>query len=661
MFLAALCVGIPWMVFAQHPGYYDTNFDSNPGANSNVWAFAVQPDGKILIGGEFWEVQGYVRPYVARLDSDGSLDLSFYVSVDGPVSKIIVQPDGKILISGYFTLVDGQQVTRIARLNTNGTIDTSFDVGDGPNGVVYDMALCSNGQIIVGGFFSAFNAYPKSYLARIFSDGSLDTSYPSGAAPDGYVFRLQHDSQESLYVSGGFSSIAGYSRPGLARLLPDGSIYSSFYPFNIDGLVRCFALDPASGGIFVGGYFTNICGSAYNRIALLTLSGDINASFNPGSGFNGSVDEVVVQKNGRPIAVGTFTAYNGNNAHYLARLHTDGTLDTQYSYPLGAPGNWLNAAYLLPSGKLLAGGVLTNFSIYPAGGYCRIMGERTMPNDFDGDGLSDVAVYYATAGDWYIRQSSDASLMGGGAVNWGWMTAVPALADYDTDGKTDICVFDPSTGTWYLRPSSDPMQAVFTNFGGVGGIPVPGDYDGDRIVEFAVYTPQTGTWLKHRYDGVETTLNWGWPDAIPVPADYDGDGTLDVAVYHPATGNWYLKKSSEGVEIINWGWGDAQPVQDDYDGDGKADLAVYHAETGNWYIRYYTSESEVVTMGGSGSIPVPGLYRLYEGASIQTYQMLTGTWFTLPGWQTLPWGWNGAFPVNQQFWINDRFGFWSKG
>ena len=89
------------------PGEVDPSFD--PAAITTqfgatfVNAVAVQPDGKILVGGFFDAVSGTDRQGLARLNADGSLDATFIPPLVAPgVKAIALQPDGKILVGGGF-------------------------------------------------------------------------------------------------------------------------------------------------------------------------------------------------------------------------------------------------------------------------------------------------------------------------------------------------------------------------------------------------------------------------------------------------------------------------------------------------------------------------------------------------------------------------------
>lgn len=145
-------------VFGQ-AGACDLTFDPGTGANSSVNAIAVQPDGKILIGGAFYKYNGVVQYRIARLNSDGSLDPAFD-SGSGPVGwvySMALQPDGKILIGGDFMSYDGTPRNRVARLNSDGSLDLSFNPGTGVAGTIQQyigvsaIAVQPDGKILIGG------------------------------------------------------------------------------------------------------------------------------------------------------------------------------------------------------------------------------------------------------------------------------------------------------------------------------------------------------------------------------------------------------------------------------------------------------------------------------------------------------------------------------
>jgi uncharacterized delta-60 repeat protein len=139
---------------------------------------ALQPDGKVLIGGDFTLVKGASRNGLARLNADGTLDQTFN---PGPgissgtgaipyVEGILVQPDGRILIAGWFATFNGTVRNGIARLNADGSLDGSFNPGSGADGVVRAIALQADGKMLIGGDFTTFNGVPRPGVARLYGD-----------------------------------------------------------------------------------------------------------------------------------------------------------------------------------------------------------------------------------------------------------------------------------------------------------------------------------------------------------------------------------------------------------------------------------------------------------------------------------------------------------
>lgn len=198
----------------------DTNFAVGDGVDYRVHAIALQPDGGILVGGEFSRIAGAMRNGIGRLNPDGSPDWGFDPGwgVDDAVRAIAVQPDGKVVIAGSFTLLDLEPRNRIARLNPNGTLDRTFDPLDGPDGAVYTLAYQPDGKLLLGGTFTNYNGVPCLRVARLMPDGMLDTSFDTSDGPNGDVLSLALQPDGRVVIGGSFSAVNGIARPGLARL-----------------------------------------------------------------------------------------------------------------------------------------------------------------------------------------------------------------------------------------------------------------------------------------------------------------------------------------------------------------------------------------------------------------------------------------------------------
>ena len=136
--LTRSAIGSPGRPMAQEPsavietdGTLDSTFNSGKITNGLVLDSALQPDGKLIITGQFSEVHGVARSSIARLNLDGTLDLSFDPGAGSDVGfgPISVQPDGKIIVAGFFHTVNGVARAGIARLNSDGSLDLGYDPG----------------------------------------------------------------------------------------------------------------------------------------------------------------------------------------------------------------------------------------------------------------------------------------------------------------------------------------------------------------------------------------------------------------------------------------------------------------------------------------------------------------------------------------------------
>ena len=206
------------------------------GTVGSAYALAVLSNGQILVGGDFQTFDGVATAGLVRLNANGSVDTTFNAGGAGitgndyglGVRSIFVQSDGRIVIGGYFSAYDGNAAGSVARLNPNGTFDATFNVGTGvSDGGVFAVAVQSNGQVLAGGGYNTFDGASVQHLVRLNADGSLDTGY----APDGGLFISEVDAllvqPDGTALAGGeFLSQGGLVNSphnGLARLLTDGT------------------------------------------------------------------------------------------------------------------------------------------------------------------------------------------------------------------------------------------------------------------------------------------------------------------------------------------------------------------------------------------------------------------------------------------------------
>lgn len=340
-------------------GRPDPSFTIGSGANT-LSANAVQPDGQILIGGYLTVYNGVQKIGIARLNTDGTLDNSFHSGSgpsggvnsggNGSVEVILPLPNGKILIAGNFTVYDGVPRSNIARLNADGSIDLTFDPGTGANDEIYSMEIQPNGKLLIVGKFTQYQGSPRNYLARLNVDGTLDTSYDPGSSVTGLasnnaIMNTATLSNGEVLVAGAFrSDVGNSSKNGLVKLLANGTVDPTFNTVGVGTNSTVFRiLMQPDGKILLFGDFTNYDGIKRNRIVRLMPDGTVDPSFDPGIGVDGVghygvvlSTSAILQPDGKIIMVGDFSTYAGRPYRGIVRLNSDGSLDTTFDPGLGA-------------------------------------------------------------------------------------------------------------------------------------------------------------------------------------------------------------------------------------------------------------------------------------------------------------------------------------
>lgn len=419
-------------------GVVDLSFNPGAGTRGSVYDIALQPDGKIIIAGSFSRYSGAQRLNLARLNVDGSLDPSFLANAgaSGPINKVRLLPNGQMIIAGDFSDVQGIAQNNIARLNANGSLDATFNPGTSSNNTILSMALQSNGQMIIGGFFTSYNGTVRNRLARLNANGSLDLSFDPGAGADNSVKAIAVQPDGKVLIGGGFNLYGGTPRGGLARVNTNGTLDASFdsqeganddveslhlladgtlliggdfttYNFasrlriariNADGsrfnnfsgnvasssdfgTVESILVQP-DGKIVIGGSFSDVRQTPFTNLARLTSNGTLDATFNPGAGASNRINAVALQADGKILIGGDFTSYSGAFYKGLARLKPDGSLDPTYLTGTGT-NQPIKAMVMQPDGKLIIAGEFTSYNGTPRNRIARIHPDGSVDATFN--------------------------------------------------------------------------------------------------------------------------------------------------------------------------------------------------------------------------------------------------------------------------------------
>lgn len=426
-------------------GNLDSTFDYNLDSSSlTINSIALQPDGKVLVGGS----DKFEKTIVIRLNADGSKDTSFQfgaVADNGSfVNAVALQSDGKILVVNKRKSTAPKR--RLIRLNADGSLDTTFDIGTGFDSEISAVAVQSDGKIIVGGGFSTFQGLAHSYFIRLNPNGSKDNSFSTGTGFGGssvYSVIIQNDGK--IIVGGGFNSYQGVAQKYLIRLNPDGSkdtsfttpanftlmsylnisnmclqpdgkLIASFYKnngnssgdvvfrFNSDGsLDNSFASVSFNDGsnlltgksnayvlamtllnngkILIGGKFNYAREIIDKGIVCLNADGSRDASFNKDTGLDATVFCSAVQTDGKTVIGGYFDNFDGVTQKKLIRLNVDGSKDNSFN-PQFQFNNEVQSILLQSDGKILVRGKFTDYGVSNRNYLIRLNPDGTLDTSF---------------------------------------------------------------------------------------------------------------------------------------------------------------------------------------------------------------------------------------------------------------------------------------
>ncbi|PTN35145.1 hypothetical protein [Desulfonatronum sp. SC1] len=324
--------------------------------------------GKILHGGGLvWKMilactilfLALSGPLQAHSPSDG-----FDAFVSGStqytrINSVVLQPDGKIVIAGNFTEVDGQNRSHIARLHPDGSLDEDFVPGD-IDDIIYGLALQSDGKIVIAGDFTEVDGQDRSHIARLHPDGSLDEGFVPVVINDS-IYGLALQSDGKIVIAGGFTEVDGQDKTKIARLHPDGSLDEDFVPAHINNIIYGLALQP-DGKIVIVGVFSEVDGQDRTRIARLHPDGSLDQGFIPDPGSPTAVFNayaVVLQPDGKIVISYRRSAFPNPNEHHVVRLNPDGSLDENFAasiYSVSSDHLRLTGLALQPDGRIFVAG-----------------------------------------------------------------------------------------------------------------------------------------------------------------------------------------------------------------------------------------------------------------------------------------------------------------
>lgn len=426
------------------------------GFDEAISALTLQPDGKILVVGDFTTYKGVAAKYIARLNSDGILDEAFQANLgagfDGSIKDAVVQPDGKIVVVGGFDTVSGVSSARIARLNPNGSVDAAFSLATGTGffggftctcaPLPESVALQPDGNLVVGGDFAGFDGQSTTAVVRLNTSGSADVAFNTNSALifDYAARSIAVQADGKILVAGAVAG--GNSTPtpsSFVRLNSDGTLDISFNAAlangngisGFDASAVAVALQ-ADGKIIIGGNFSRPSGRASNLVARYSTEGTLDDDFSARyeSGLSGKIDRYFysmvtslrLMPTGDVLAAGSFTTAGGIASPYFARITSTGEVDKAFSTNLGGgPNQLVNDVVALSDGRYLVAGAFTSFAQRSVGRIV-VLGSAVPPSTTSSTTTAAPAVSTTTT------PASADSTVGGSSTTTLVTTSTPARA-----------------------------------------------------------------------------------------------------------------------------------------------------------------------------------------------------------------------------------------
>jgi uncharacterized delta-60 repeat protein len=418
----------------------------HPGTDGEIYGVELMANDEAIVVGDFFTYDQVARNCIALVKTNGLLDASFNPGsgANDFINCVGVDSNGKVIIGGAFTSFNGTQRNGVARLNSNGSLDTTFNPGAGANGTVRTLNVLTDGRVVIGGDFTTYNGITRNHIARLNTDGSLDTTFNPGNEINNSVYALAHKNDTTINVNVGSSGGQARNDNVINVGAPAGVLtvdydmlgqpddMKVYYGVSTNGGIQIFdtgfvsftghlviPFGPTNGLSFnqitivmnetngqfgtlwsytasvsvqgaseltIGGAFTSVGGiGGQDHIARLLFDGSVDGTFDPGGGANGVVRALAMQDDGSVLVGGEFTGINGQSLNRIARLTDSGLVDASFFGGYGADDTVYTINYKsdgLTTTNIYVGGAFTSINGTHRLGFARLNSDGTVDTSF---------------------------------------------------------------------------------------------------------------------------------------------------------------------------------------------------------------------------------------------------------------------------------------
>ncbi len=621
---------------------------NTPGfGGSRLNGIDMMSDGSMIAVGDFSTVNGVATTDIVRLLPAGNVDLTFPGATSNSLDQVRILSGDQILVSGSYPTLG----VVIRRYLSNGSLDGTFTMSASVGGVKSNFEVELSGRIdLIGG------SGPGSKYYRLESTGVLDSAYNPNATAVNAVSVAAVRADGKVYLAGTFQQMNGIGRSKIARVNADGTLDTSFAVgtgFNVEP--SRLVTQPDGRVIAIGG-FTNYNGTPKAGFARINNDGTLDPSF---SVLVSGVNDVVVQPDGKILLGGSFSTVNGASRPVVARLNSDGTLDTGFNMVIA--GSVASIA-LEPSGKVVISGSFSGVDGFGRANVARLQANGAVDATFDAGSV--------TANQQIMRQSSGKYVLRNSYV----FTRLNASGL--ADNTFVFPQFNSGASVTTAAVDVDDSIVVSGQFSAVAGFPrlniarfsPNGELDATFLANGVdvgptgiIPTPSYKMLLVGNFNLVDLQLRPGIARLNVEPYhprsafDFDGDGRADEMVFRPSENYWYLFRSSNSTVMAeSFGQTGDIAIPADMTGDGICDMVLFRPSTGDWFWQTTVGNHSGGTAhwGQSGDIPLPADIDQDRKADFVVYRPSNNYWYTygsITGFTQTQFGTAGDNPLVADF------------